>query len=126
MTDAYGTVGGGYGVIAGNNTGSTLDAAFATVGGGAINQAAGHSSTIAGGFDNLTSGIFSTIAGGTGHRALGQASTVGGGQNNAASGIDSTVAGGQFNTASNMRIQSSGTAEAGHTSPAALLARPNV
>ena len=35
VTDVFGTVGGGYGVIAGNNAGSTLDAPFATVGGGA-------------------------------------------------------------------------------------------
>ena len=41
VTDPYGTVGGGYNNVAGNENASVIDAPAATVGGGAINTASG-------------------------------------------------------------------------------------
>ena len=115
VTDAYGTVGGGYANVAGNAAGTTLDSPFATVGGGQSNTASGNSSTVGGGeantasgsnstvgggFSNAASGILSTVGGGFDNTASGTTSTVGGGQSNTASGSISTVGGGFFNTAS--------------------------
>ena len=55
VTDDYGTVGGGFGNIAG---------VIATVGGGQGNTASGGSSTVGGGFWNTASGPVSTVGGG--------------------------------------------------------------
>ena len=115
VTDAYGTVGGGYANQAGDDTGTTIDRAFATIGGGGQNEAEGLGSTVAGGsrntasgehatvgggHDNLAVGSSSSIAGGSLNVAGGSLSTVGGGEDNVASGIRSTVPGGRLNTAS--------------------------
>ena len=50
-TDDYGTIGGGSDNLAGNKTGGTSDAAYATVGGGYYNKATSSYSTIPGGRD---------------------------------------------------------------------------
>jgi hypothetical protein len=86
VTDAYGTVGGGYANRAGNDTGVTIDAAFATVAGGIGNTASGVDSTVAGGGVNTASGPFSTISGGVENQAVNNYATVAGGQGNIASG----------------------------------------
>lgn len=115
VTDAYGTVGGGYANRAGDEAGTVTDRAFATVGGGQANAASGswsnvdggfaniasrNSSTVGGGASNVAGGGWSTVAGGVSNTASGSWSTVGGGDTNIASGDRSAVAGGQLNTAS--------------------------
>lgn len=114
VTDAYGTVAGGYGNQAGDGAGFPTDRAFATVGGGMLNVASGDTSTVIGGAENLASGSrsvvgghlnvaagFNSIAmGGEQDQAIGPASTVIGGDANVAIGIYSSVVGGASNTAS--------------------------
>ncbi len=100
VTDDYGTVGGGGNNQAGNNSGSAIDAAYATVGGGFGNLATGRASIIGGGASNKTSNEFSTVGGGANNEASGGASTIGGGMANSASGHNSTIGGGVENTAS--------------------------
>ena len=100
VTDAYGTVGGGYDNVAGNDTGSTVDAPFGTVGGGLRNLASGFGSTVSGGYLNNAGGTYSTVAGGSGNTPSGSSSTIAGGGSNIASGTSSVVAGGSTNTAS--------------------------
>jgi hypothetical protein len=130
VTDDYGAVGGGADNRAGNGTGSTTDASFATVGGGRgnrssaesstvgggdantaggtqatigggrLNTASGSLSTISGGESNSASAGYAAVGGGFTNRATGSLSTVGGGDSNTASGNWSAVAGGQNNTAS--------------------------
>jgi hypothetical protein len=100
VTDNYGTVGGGYANRAGDDAGSTIDRAFATVGGGRENTASGDRSTAGGGSSNTASGATSTVGGGSSNTASGDRSTAGGGTSNIASGFASTVGGGQLNTAS--------------------------
>ena len=101
VTDAYGTVGGGYGNVAGNDTGGVLDAPFATVGGGYNNTASQYYATVGGGDNNTASADHSTVGGGLNNTASGSIGTVGGGQGNTASGTRSTVGGGGGNTAGN-------------------------
>lgn len=84
VTDAYGTVGGGYGNRAGQLNASTTDNAFATVGGGSGNGAEGLFSTIGGGVSNIANGVRSTVSGGTQNQAFGEHSTVSGGLRNCA------------------------------------------
>jgi len=62
VTDDYGTIGGGRGNTAGNNSGTTSDALGATVGGGEGNIATGTYATIPGGLSN-SAGAFSMAAG---------------------------------------------------------------
>jgi hypothetical protein len=101
VTDAYGTVGGGFGNRAGDDVGTTTDARFATVGGGFDNQAHGAGSTVAGGRGNFASGDRSTVGGGEFSMATGAISVVAGGLINTASGGASTVGGGYANRATN-------------------------
>jgi len=108
VTDHYSTVSGGYSNIAGNGAGTLLDAAFATVGGGAINRAGGQTSSVLGGAFNTASGTASIIAGGQSNVASGQFSTVIGGQVNLASGTFSVVAGGSSNAATGNRSFAAG------------------
>jgi len=68
-SDAYGSVGGGAGNVAGNSAGTPIDAGFATVGGGANNEAKGEYSTISGGRINAAAGSYSMIPGGSGNCA---------------------------------------------------------
>jgi trimeric autotransporter adhesin len=62
VTDDYGTIGGGRGNTAGDNSGTTSDAIGATVGGGEGNSATGSYATIPGGLSN-SAGAFSMAAG---------------------------------------------------------------
>ena len=103
VTDAYGTVGGGFANRAGNDAGSTTDFPFATVGGGLGNTASGAGSTVGGGVRNIAGGLGNgnTVGGGYDNTASGSSSTVGGGWQNTASGtFSSTVGGGNVNLAS--------------------------
>jgi len=116
VTDIYGTIGGGYNNLAGNDGGTLADQAFATVGGGFGNRAEGFASTIAGGdistasgnwsvigggINNLSSGFQApTVAGGAANLATESWATVGGGRNNEAHGQYATVPGGRLNQAS--------------------------
>jgi hypothetical protein len=115
VTDHYGTIGGGYANRAGDAAGTTIDRAFATVGGGRGNTASGgwstvgggdrntasvFASTVGGGIRNTASNFHSTVSGGYENTASGESSAVGGGDSNAASGGFSTVGGGVGNTAS--------------------------
>jgi hypothetical protein len=99
VTDAYGTIGGGYANQAGDNAGTVIDQPFATVSGGMSNQAFSAYSTVGGGWLNEASGYGSTVAGGGGNRASGTWSHVAGGYSNRADGPISTVVGGFLNTA---------------------------
>ncbi|AVP97433.1 hypothetical protein C7S18_09595 [Ahniella affigens] len=124
ITDHYGFVGGGIGNVAGNDAGSTADAAFASVVGGRFNDAAGSDSAALGGSSNLVSGSHSLAAGGEGNtvsgsyagavagilnHASGQSSSVVGGNNNRAAGADSIVLGGFSNCAGGDRSFAAGT-----------------
>lgn len=100
VTDIFGTVSGGLGNVAGNDSGTSCDAVYATVGGGQYNFARDAYATVAGGGGNTASSNSSTVAGGASNTASGNSSTVAGGNSNTASGEDSTVAGGMGNTAS--------------------------
>ena len=99
VTDLYGTVGGGATNQAGNNSGPTTDAAFATVGGGLRNTASGTVSTVAGGDSNAASGGSSAVGGGLNNGASGQYAVVAGGHDNIASATSSIVGGGTGNQA---------------------------
>lgn len=100
ITDHYGVVGGGFNNRAGNDSGTLIDAAHATVGGGRDNVASGRHSTVAGGSGNLASANDSSVAGGLTNSASGLRSTSGGGWNNVVSGGHAGVLGGIGNTAS--------------------------
>jgi hypothetical protein len=93
VTDIYGTVGGGYDNLAGNDAGTVTDRGFATVAGGRGNTATGLGSSIAGGHFNEATGAYSAIAGGYSNVASGSFSTVAGGRDNIASGVSSFAAG---------------------------------
>ena len=83
VTDAFGTVGGGFANRAGDFAGSATDAFGATVGGGYVNGASGAGTVGGGGFNHA-----------------GPAAVVGGGTNNVASGSFSVVPGGYINQTS--------------------------
>ena len=104
VTDHYGTVGGGYANLAGDDSGSIGDSAFATVSGGVSNTASGGFSTIAGGDGNMASGLLSAVVGGAFNQASGLASTVAGGEFNTTteSAARATIGGGASNTASGL------------------------
>lgn len=100
VTDTAGTVGGGIGNQAGNNGGTTVDAAFTTVGGGMNNAATNWSASVGGGRNNTAAGLASTVSGGSFNQSLGESATVGGGGQNQATGVNGTIAGGWTNIAS--------------------------
>ncbi len=115
VTDIYGTVGGGWGNRAGDDTSPANSAVGATVAGGLGNTAGGGGSAVAGGLgntangrqsaiggglNNISSGLFSKVGGGQSNVAVGQHSSVGGGLTNQATGTFSVVVGGGGNTAS--------------------------
>lgn len=99
VTDVYGTVSGGQGNRAGDDTGPVTDNGFATVGGGWRNTSSGNTSFIGGGLSNEASGTTATISGGSSNVASGSGATVGGGNQNEAVGGFSTVPGGTDNIA---------------------------
>jgi hypothetical protein len=90
VIDDFGTVSGGFGNSAGNDS---------TVGGGVSNDAIGGAATVGGGVNNTANGSQSTVSGGGGNFASENHSTVGGGEFNAATEGHATVSGGQNNTA---------------------------
>jgi hypothetical protein len=111
----YGTVGGGFGNVAGSNVADLTVGAFAFVGGGWRSAATGHSAAIVGGSShnasafgsfigggnaNNVGGVYSAIAGGQINATGGYYAFVGAGAVNHASGDSSAVIGGQYNTAS--------------------------
>lgn len=100
VTDAYGTVGGGFGNRAGDEAGLTTDAPFATVGGGQNNTASGESSVVGGGENNVAAGVASAVVGGSGNLAGAGLAFVGGGSDNQATGEYAAIAGGNSNLAS--------------------------
>ena len=71
VTDDYGSVGGGSQNRAGNDSGTTSDAPYATVSGGRVNTAAGTASSVSGGNNNYAGGAYASIPGGSGNRANG-------------------------------------------------------
>jgi trimeric autotransporter adhesin len=93
VTDAYGTVAGGYRNRAGDWTGDIVQAGGSTVGGGGNNVASGDHSTVAGGIGNSASGHLSVVAGGQGNVASGNYSFVAGGFHNEANGLGAFAAG---------------------------------
>ena len=113
VTDAFGSIGGGYNNQAGDATGNLLDRAFATVGGGSSNSALGYAATVTGGNDNVAAdrrgavggGSFNTAAGVAGSigggytNYAGDSAVVGGGSENAAQGSFSSISGGELNCA---------------------------
>jgi len=100
VTDHYGTVGGGYGNTAGDDSGHVDDRVSATVAGGIDNHGSGSLSAISGGLGNRASGRHSAIGGGLFNEATDADSTIGGGRSNDASGPLSTIGGGEWNAAS--------------------------
>ena len=100
VTDIFGTVGGGADNQAGNNSGSFLDADFATVSGGKSNTASGDGATVGGGKFNTASGNQDTVSGGFGNSASGGGATVGGGDSNSATAGNSVIGGGFSNNVS--------------------------
>jgi hypothetical protein len=80
ITQHYGTISGGYGNRAGNDSGEFVayDGIFATVGGGDRNTASGGSATVGGGAKNTASGEYSTVGGGLDNCAGGNHSWAGG------------------------------------------------
>lgn len=100
VSDHYGSVGGGFSNVAGNQLGALTDAAFATVSGGRGNTASGLSSSVGGGDGNNAAATGSTVGGGTMNVASAPWGSVGGGVSNRAAGTQSTVAGGNTNLAS--------------------------
>jgi trimeric autotransporter adhesin len=98
VTDDFGTVGGGNRNVAGNASGTTYDAFYATVGGGSNNTANGSYGTIAGGHLNIA-GAYAVVSGGNTNTASGNEAAVLGGSSNIASGNFSVVAGGSNNNA---------------------------
>lgn len=80
VTDWFGTIGGGLGNIAGNNSGTLDDALYATVGGGYNNTASGSSAFVGGGIFNTASGDRAFVGGGSDNTASGAFSVVPGGR----------------------------------------------
>jgi hypothetical protein len=74
VTDSDGTIGGGFGNRAGNNSGTVDDAAFATVAGGVFNSAANYGAAVGGGDGNFAGGARATVPGGFGNTAAGDLS----------------------------------------------------
>ena len=100
VTDVYGTVGGGYNNRAGNNAGTVVDAPFATVAGGGLNEASASYATVGGGGGNEAQRSYATVAGGELNFAQGEHGSIGGGKENLISNVlFATVAGGFSNWA---------------------------
>jgi len=108
VTDQHGTIGGGAGNRAGNDAGTTIDAAYATISGGWQNTASGSYSSIGGGWDNVASYPFATVGGGYENQATGERSTIAGGRGNNATAYSATIGGGQGNDATATRATIAG------------------
>jgi hypothetical protein len=105
VTDQHGTIGGGAGNVAGNDTGTTIDAIYATISGGWLNAATASYASIGGGRDHRALSTWSTIGGGYQNtiHASGSAGTIGGGMSNVVENQASTIAGGESNAAAGAR-----------------------
>lgn len=93
VTEHFGTVGGGYNNLAGDDAGTTADRPFATVGGGSLNIASERDSTVGGGSENTASGRRSTVTGGYQNCAGGFASWAGGQRAKVRPGTDTGATG---------------------------------
>ncbi|MCC6562247.1 MAG: hypothetical protein IT478_12880, partial [Xanthomonadales bacterium] len=93
VADHYGTVGGGNNNLAGDLLGTAGDRAFATVAGGAYNNATGFAAAVGGGEINRASGEGAMVSGGRGNTASHSMSTAAGGLYNCAGGLVSFAAG---------------------------------
>jgi len=100
VTDACGTIGGGWNNQAGDGDAEPGDVPFATIGGGDSNFASERNATVGGGGSNNASGVYTTVAGGQENAASGPYATIGGGFSNSASGHAAIVSGGETNAAS--------------------------
>lgn len=98
VSDSYGSIGGGYANVAGDDGGTTTDRAFATIGGGFANSAAGSHATVAGGSSNSALAEGASVLGGTGNATTAQGASLGGGVANNVSGVAGVVSGGLSNT----------------------------
>ncbi|HNY46798.1 MAG TPA: hypothetical protein PKN64_07560, partial [Casimicrobium sp.] len=99
VTDIYGTVGGGWGNRAGDDTSTPNTSVGATVAGGLSNTAGGGGSAVSGGSANAANGLYSAIGGGLNNTSSGSWSKVSGGELNFATGQHSSVGGGRSNQA---------------------------
>ena len=88
----FGTIGGGFGNVAGDP--NSQSNCCATIGGGANNTASERSTTVAGGTGNTASGMRATVGGGRNNTASGNHATVSGGDGNIAGGAGAVVGGG--------------------------------
>jgi hypothetical protein len=93
VTDHYGSIGGGYANMVGNDAAPADDATTATVGGGRSNGATARDATVAGGSDNYATQGSSAVGGGAGNTASGYLSVVAGGYLNCAGGSASSAGG---------------------------------
>ena len=113
-TDAYATIGGGWGNVAGNGAagggenatvgGGADNAAgnsHATVGGGESNTAGASHATVGGGYAN-TADVYAAVAGGHTNTASGSYAAIGGGLNNEASAMNTAVGRGASNRATEL------------------------
>jgi Collagen triple helix repeat (20 copies) len=87
------------GIVAGFT--NTISAPFASVTGGAKNQATGKEASISGGWTNTAGGEWSSVSGGGKNQATGKEASISGGWINTASAEDSSVSGGRENKAGN-------------------------
>jgi hypothetical protein len=109
VLDAFGTVAGGAGNLAGAGTDGVRGQA-ASVGGGVSNWAYAAYSVVAGGTKNTASGYSSAVLGGSLNSATDQYSVALGGNFNHATGLGSVTVGGFDNTASAASSWAAGTA----------------
>lgn len=102
ITDAYGTVGGGYNNVAGDDNGPggfVGSAQHATVSGGRDNRAASSDAAIGGGSANVVTAFAGVVSGGRQNQSSGSDSSISGGNTNTASGRAAAVLGGENNCA---------------------------
>ena len=92
--DAYCTIGGGQGNVAGTNDGDVSSDYYAAVLSGFTNQSTGAFSSVTGGRENTATGDYSNVAGGYDNHATGLHSTVGGGLTNSSEADYAAVVGG--------------------------------
>jgi hypothetical protein len=99
--DEYGTVGGGGDNAAGDDDADPTSQPYATVAGGAGNEATASYATAGGGTGNTAEGYAAFVGGGAGNVAGDNYATAAGGSSNVVEGPYATVAGGQSNVAEN-------------------------
>jgi len=100
VSNHFATVLGGALNQAGDNSGPTSASCCQSVSGGLANVASGDRTHVGGGYNNIASASFASVAGGQKNNASGQEAAIAGGGVNKASGSDSAIAGGSQNLAS--------------------------